>query len=434
MDKHLRLRLFLYSKSFTLSSTSNINYVINMKKAVIIGVMCTILLANSMASIQAYDTYEKGTTPIQTLSYTAVVGDENIYNIYYDVTAEYENEAVTDDISDWAAGSITAGEYFESINENFQIKLDVTQANAEWVNASWTGGDSYHDEYDLFNASIRTREVVEDEEDGEWIVPTNLDKVYDVADFALNSFGSVNGTNFQTTFENVTDSVDLSESGNTYDNVEIQRIQTVAMVNDTLVAQQSFNLLDFKQTIFFKPAEYDFKEWLTYLEDSTSLSAIDFDQMTEDDGITALRANTNGIGIAFTTDTFSYTFIEEMTGIDFNSTTSAVPTSEFETQVHMALEYDEDGLLADIVIYYDFSAVVDASSERFHVYLTTSIYHEDYSMVEKDQIEDGSVGDRRNLTGFNCPFLNSLPGYPVGVVSLLALVSVAGLILKFKRK
>lgn len=433
MDKHLKLRLFLYFKSFTLSSTNKINYVINMKKAVIIGFMCTILLASSMASIQAYDTFEKGTTPIQTLSYTAVVGDENIYNIYYDVTAEYENEAVTDDISDWAAGSITVGEYFESINENFQIKLDVTQANAEWVNASWTGGDSYHYEYDLFNASIQTREVVEDEEDGEWIVPTNLDKVYDVADFALSSFGSVNGTNFKAAFDNVTDSVDLSESGDTYDNMEIQRIQTVAMVNDTLIAEPIFNLFDFKQTVFFKPAEYDFKEWLTYLEDSTGLSAIDFDQMTEDDGISALRANTNGIGIVFTTYTFSYTFIEEMTGINFNSAASAVPTSEFETKVHMAIEYDEDGLLADIVIYYDFSAVVDASNERFHVYLTTSIYHEDYSMVEKDQIADGSVGDRRNLTGFNCPFLNAIPGYSISAVSLLALVSVAGLILKFKR-
>ena len=189
---------------------------------------------------------------------------------------------------------------------------------------------------------------------------------------------------------------------------------------------------EFQQLIFFKPAEYDFKEWLTYFEEASGLNATTYDDMIENAGITRLRANTNGIALVFTTDTYDFEFIEDMTGIDFNSTTSAIPTSEFEARVLTAVEYDEDGLLADYTTYYEFSAVKEG--ERFTVYLTTSLYHDDYSIVDKDQVVDGSVGDLRNLTGFNCPFLNSIPGYSTGAISLIALVSIAGLILKLKRK
>ncbi|MHA1744575.1 MAG: hypothetical protein ACTSWW_01170 [Promethearchaeota archaeon] len=403
------------------------------KNAMIIGFMCTILLASSMASIQAFDNYEKGTSTTQALSYTPVVGDEHIYNIYVDVFAEYEDDAVSDDIDAWAAQTMTVGEYFDEIKTNFQIKMDVTQVYSKWVNASWTDGNSYYDEYDMFNASIRAREVVEDEDDGEWVLPTEIqmEQVDYMADFSIGSFGAINSTDFQSTYDNVTSLVEGNKIGAGYDNIEIQGIHAISLINNT-APQQPFNMNEFQQLIFFKPAEYDFKEWLTYFEEASGLNATTYDDMIENAGITRLRANTNGIALVFTSDTYDFEFIEDMTGIDFNSATSAIPTSEFEARVLTAVEYDEDGLLADYTTYYEFSAVKEG--ERFTVFLTTSLYHDDYSIVDKDQVEDGSVGDLRNLTGFNCPFLNSIPGYSTGAISLIALVSIAGMVLKLKRK
>ena len=55
-------------------------------------------------------------------------------------------------------------------------------------------------------------------------------------------------------------------------------------------------------------------------------------------------------------------------------------------------------------------------------------------MASTDQIAEGDVGDDRNLGDSLFGALGDIPGYPIGVVSLLGLISVAGLMLKLKRK
>jgi len=431
--KTLKLLYIKYDKNFIPSSTNKIYFVINMnKKSMLLGILCTLMLTSSIVL---------GTSLTPTYTYGVEVGHESIFNVYFDVYAEFDlsNEY---DVSNMAG---LVEDYFAPINQEFQIQMEVTQIYSEL------------DEYDVFNASIRAREAEDDE--GEWVLPTaySTSKIYEVSDFALNTLGDVNDMFFQSGVNNATKIIDETID---FDNGEIQRINSLnSSSSDPEEPQSPFDILGLDGPLFFKPVEYDFGEWLTYAEDVANYNINstpyeDFDQMLDYTGISTFKANPNGVAIVFDSTTINstiynqsidYTIIEDFTGVNFdpNDTVTDVPLSDFEILMYMAIEYDEDGILADYIIYYEFSAVVDTTGfsnsplledERFHVYLTASIYNDEWSMVEKDQIKYGEVGDNRNLSGFNCPFLNSIPGYPVGAVSILALISVAVLVLKFKRK
>ncbi len=432
--KTLKLLYIKYDKNYISSSKKNIYFVINMnKKSFLLGILCTLMLASSIAS---------GTSLTQTYTYGVEVGNESIFNVYFNLYAEFES-SFEYDVSDMAG---LVEDYFAPINEEeFQIQMEVTQIYSD------------SEEYDVFNASIRAREA--EDEEGEWGLPTaySTSEIYDVANYTLNSLGDVNDMFFQSGVNNATKIIDETID---FDNGEIQRINTVnSTSSDADEPQSPFDIFGLDGPVFFKPTEYDLGEWLTYAEDVANYNIDstpyeDFDQMVESAGISTLKANPNGMAIVFDTtkinSTFyntsiDYTFIEDFTGVNFdpNDTVTDVPLSDFEVLMHMAIEYDEDGILADYIIYYDFSAVVDTTGfadspllvdERFHVYLTVSIYNDEWSTAEKDQIIYGEVGDNRNLSGFNCPFLNSIPGYPIGAMSALGLISVAVLVLKFKRK
>ena len=136
------------------------------------------------------------------------------------MSAGFENASVYDEIYDWANESIPVedfteltdmaamiGDYFDLINQDFQIKLEVSQKYSEWRNESYEYGYSYYDEYDVFNASIRMREAG----DEEWLLPTDfaVDKMGEVAGFAVNSLGVENDTNFQSNLTYFADTVRL---------------------------------------------------------------------------------------------------------------------------------------------------------------------------------------------------------------------------------
>ncbi len=439
----------------------------NMKKLVLIGFMCTLLLASTIAPIQAYDSVDKGTATTQTYTYDgAEVGSEYIFYTHLEVSAEFENAAVYDVINDWAAANPSSPDYtelvdmagmdedyFAPINQDFQIKLELTHQYSEWQEASWTAGNSYRDEYDVFNASMLAREG----EEGDWVTPTasNMENLAEIAEFTFNSLAIVNDSYYHSGVNNGTE---ILEEVGLFENDEIQRILTKnewsynnGTVYDPTVhfpsydaaePQRPFDVFEFQRPVFFKPSGFDFKEWEGWAEDVTNDNGgtTAYADYATAAGITQLRTNTNSIGAVYATEAVNHAFFEDMTGFNFGT---EVPMSDFEAQVHYALEYDEDGIFADCVTYYEFSGVVDTTGlvdapviteELFTISVIASIYGEDYSMAEKDQIVDGKIGDLRNLTGFNCPFLNALPGYPVWIVSALALVSVTGLILKVKSK
>ena len=69
--------------------------------------------------------------------------------------------------------------------------------------------------------------------------------------------------------------------------------------------------------------------------------------------------------------------------------------------------------------------------EQFFVSIVAAVYGDDYSIASREQIEAGEIGDER-IPSNN--LLENIPGYPISAVSLLALISVAGLTLKLKRK
>jgi len=402
------------------------------KKSFLLGILCTLMLVSSIAT---------GTSLTPTYTYGVEVGNESIFNVYFDVYAEFDSSTEYD-VSDMAG---LVEDYFAPINQEFQIKMEITQIYSEL------------DEYDVINASIRAREA--EDEEGEWVLPTtySTSNIYEVANYTLNSLGEVNDMFFKSSVNNATKIIDETID---FDNGEIQRINSVnASSSDPEEPQSPFDIFGIDGPVFFKPVEYDLGEWLTYAEDVANYNINstpyeDFDQMLDYTGISTFKGNPNGVAIVFDNtkinstvynQSIDYTIIEDIIGVNFdpNDTVTDVPLSDFEVQMYMAIEYDEDGILADYVIYYDFSAVLDTTGftnsplledERFHVYLTASIYNDEWSMAEKDQIKYGSVGDERNLSGFNCPFLNSIPGYPIGAMSLVALISVAALVLKFKRK
>ena len=138
-----------------------------MKKSVLIGILCTFMLASSIT---------QGTSLASTYTYGVEVGNEYVFNVYFDVTAEFE----TSDDYDVADMAGLVSDYFAPISQDFQLQLDVTQIYSE------------ADE-DVFNASIRAREG-SDDDDAEWVLPTafSTSNIYEVADYALNSLGDVN--------------------------------------------------------------------------------------------------------------------------------------------------------------------------------------------------------------------------------------------------
>ncbi|MHA1744591.1 MAG: hypothetical protein ACTSWW_01250 [Promethearchaeota archaeon] len=453
---------------------------INMKRAVIIGFMCTILLASSIAPIRAEDSYSEGIKTTQVFTYGAEVGDEYIFNFLFNVSAGFENASVYDEIWDWANDTIPVEEmteltdmaamvedYFELINQDFQVKLGVTQKYSEWRNESYWDGSEY-DEYDMFNASLRMREAG----DEDWLMPTDfaIDKVGEVSDFAINSLGvDADDIYLEYAVGNATEVINESELYVDYNDMEIQRIHTISdeyYENGTLdenewpsgAPQLPLDFYGPEGPVFFKPEEFLFDEWLTFAEEfanwgiaqaNGSVPYESFDQAIAYAGITTLEANPNGFAIVFNTAAVDYTHLESWSGMNFDPADpdAEIPISDFEAQVHLAIEYDNNGILADYVVYYDFSALVSTmelitngtdapylDDERFHVYIIASVYKDGYSIATPDQIAAAEVGDERNLADNLFGALGDIPGYPIGAVSLLALVSVAGLMLKNKRK
>jgi hypothetical protein len=303
-----------------------------------------------------------------------------------------------------------------------------------------------------------------------WLIPDelNMDKIIEAANFMINTLGI---TLFQDEIQNASDYVLESTDELNFDNTKIQRLHTVencyhenGNLCDPIEPHQSpFEFYEFLKPVFFKPDEYHFDEWLTFLEDSINYqieqaesennigSYESFDQMINYAGIMTLEANPNGfalvLNIAYVNESFIRDYISdvEINGITFDDL-SELPLSDFEALVHFALEYDNDGILTDYVIYFDFSVVVDTmedyaegngpyiDSEQFHVSIVAGVYGEDYSMASRDQIAAGEVGDDRNIGNNLFGALGEIPGYPIGTVSLLALISVASLMLKNKRK
>ena len=344
-----------------------------MKRAVLIGLMLGILLTSSITTIKATDAYEKGMKP-QKLTYGAEIGDEEIFNIFVNVSAGFENTSVYEEISDWAnetsiiefvgelsdiAGYIT--NYTEKINQNFQLKLYLTQKYTEWENITDANGTTHYNEWDIFNSSIHVRDSKEDA----WLPPVdfNMDKIADVADFMINTLGI---TLFQDEIQKTTDDIQNSTVELNFNNTEIQRLHTVEDLyheNDTpyetVDLQPPFDFYEFIEPVFFKPDEYDFKEWLTYIEESINnqieqaesedsiVPYESFNQMIDYAGITTLEANPNGFALVFNVAYINESFIMdylsdvEIEGISIEDL-SDLPLSDFEGQGYFALEYYDD--------------------------------------------------------------------------------------------
>ena len=72
--------------------------------------------------------------------------------------------------------------------------------------------------------------------------------------------------------------------------------------------------------------------------------------------------------------------------------------------------------------------------EPIHLSVKTTIVQDGYVAPTPDQIENGEVGDNRDMEeGGIFDFINSIPGYPSFTLWILGLVSITAIILKMRK-
>ncbi len=459
------------------------NYVIKMKKTVISSIFALLIFGSSIIAVQApsvEDDYGIYSDPLY--AYDVNVDDEFVYNIIFNITLGFENVSVVDEIDRWINATFSSDEiadideswlflsdFVDYINQDFQINFTLTEKYAEWDNDTdyWSGNTRYH-AYDVFNASILVRETG----DEDWITPTDFqkNKVDEFAEILVNNTDlEADDTDLVAYVDMVKEGID--EEDMDWDNTEISRLQsdykfyssngtqydpTTDPDYDPSEPQPPLEHFEPAGLPFFLPNTFNFSEWLSFLEDGTDYDVSQtneternydsFADFTSKMGIIALKANTHGIGIAFSSDDVDDVFFEQET--DINLTAIEESLTDYQALFHGAIEYDEDFALASFVSYADTSFSLDTmdlladnesapyiDDEPFHLAVVTSIVREGYTAPTPTQIEAGEIGDDRDMEegGNLLAIFDNIPGYPTAILGILGLVSIAGLIIKNRK-
>jgi len=150
---------------------------------------------------------------------------------------------------------------------------------------------------------------------------------------------------------------------------------------------------------------------------------------------TALNFNTLDALLEYTEGNLESDFADELLyyGIDYENSAASVS---------FALEYDSDMVLASVASYIDITLAIDGTEQNLPsgvdldgeivtISLIQSLVKDGVKAPTIDQINEGDIGEERNLTGgFD---FSSIPGYSGLFVGLISIVSTSVLIFRKRR-
>ncbi|MHA1887499.1 MAG: hypothetical protein ACTSX0_05700 [Promethearchaeota archaeon] len=418
-------------------------------------------------------------------------GDELVYtssnNIDIEATSQFYNEIgalFVDEIED------NEGTDVFSTSFNFSNFVnDLTDFLSLSFDSQFSISDIYNfDENSLDEMSVDIIEgSVRMGNDGDYVLPseyaatklgefqTTIEPYFDSTwysnnvesdlDNAIDELNEVNATDFDDVplvthayYDNVTDSlgfsVDPLDNGMTFP----------ALPSEHFIPGQLGSIFGMISNVkLCYPTDFSFEDWYNWglevydfakayaEQENEDIEFLGFSisQLMEIGGISSFYVdkqaisfvwNLNGIDFDAVDDLINYTdgdlendFDEELAelGIDYDNSGASFS---------IALEYDSDMILGSFAVYGDILITFDneefpdvaIDGETVSLSISQTLVREGYKPPTAEQINEGKVGEERNLKGgFS---LSSIPGASVGLISLASLLSLVVLITYIKRR
>lgn len=427
--------------------------------------------------------------------YGIAEGDELIYTLTNNVDFEATSAFYTA-VQDYTESEVNESEYYYVVAPDFSLenfvgdmetyismsadlKLDITDIY------NFDMGEEYS--FDMIEGDIRMGN------DGVWELPsdyavTKMEELKTVIQPHMNSttyadeaVPDIDEAITQLETATTAEFNDLPLSGHTwFDDVDdFVGFSEIAIANDTVFPIYPFDhylpiggFMKMGSTVFSTitsvslvyPTEFNFAELYQFgldvydyadalaLELGEDISVFDYtvDQLLAMGGISAFHVNNQSVAISWalngvdfdTIDTLiNYTegilendFEEELASINIDYENSAAVFT-------MALEYDENMVLVSAAQFVDLSVAIagqglptglDIGGEIISLSFEQSLVREGYVPPSETQIQEGELGESRNLTGgFD---LSSIPGYSGLFVALISVASTFVLISRKRRE
>lgn len=167
-------------------------------------------------------------------------------------------------------------------------------------------------------------------------------------------------------------------------------------------------------------------------------------------GVTAFHVNDQSIGITWSLSGIDFNEVEDM--IEYTSgdleddlaeelAYAGITLEDTTLVVSMALEYDEDMVLASVANYVEISITLTDSGlpselagldgETISISSSQNVLRDGYKAPTVEQINEGDLGEARNMGG---GIFANIPGYSAALIGLISLVSLSGLVIRMKRR
>lgn len=269
-------------------------------------------------------------------------------------------------------------------------------------------------------------------------------------------------------FENITDalgfSVDPLDNGTTFPSFPSEHYLPFNPMMGMLGLFSVFGLFNLisNSPICF-PTDFSYADWYNWGLDAYDYAKAYADQENENIEIFAYSIeqlmNIGGIS-SFHVDKQSIGFVWDLNGIDFATLDDLMNYTEGDLEndfdvalaeagidynnsgasFSIAIEYDSNMVLASVAVYGDLTLTftnekfpdVAIDGETVNIAVSQSIVREGYKAPSAEQIQDGKIGENRNLKGgFS---LSSIPGAPLGLIGVASLLSLAAVLVYIKRR
>ncbi|MCF2140386.1 MAG: hypothetical protein K9W44_10075 [Candidatus Lokiarchaeota archaeon] len=266
-----------------------------------------------------------------------------------------------------------------------------------------------------------------------------------------------------TYLDNVTDAIDLSvdplDDGTVFPALPDNHYLPIPL-NGFLGYYSIFSLFSSVELCY--PTDFSFLDWYNWGLDVYNFSAQYAEQEGEDisvfdhsiqdlfeiGGISSFHVDKQSIGFVWSSSGIDFDALQDLLnytdgdleedlatqlvnqGIDYNN--SAVSIS-------FAIEYNSDMVLASFAQYIDLTIAFDNTSitefdidgETVTYSISQSIVREGYETPTAEQIQDGEIGENRDLDG---GFFSNIPGAPVSMISFASLLSLFAIVYYIKRR
>ena len=448
-----------------------------------LSVIIAFLLLSSMSlsmivSVKAGDdtyTYNYDETYFE---YDVKEGDSFEYDFLFDVNFTASN-TFYDEMDTWivdmaADEGITLVDFsledivedVENItNLDYAIKLEITEMYSKFSNYTNYYDDGWETKYyDIFNASVR---VDLNEGDG-WETPEVIvvDKLEQAKIIAENYLNATEYDDFEEEIDDYIDEVEDEENQPDWDNLEIYQVQSdrfyyyengtqivdvpKELANGTTEPANPFPDFDGPNGVpLFFPTEMNFEEFYEYATDLFKFELLyeiemghSVDPLVSTDtlqsvltkgGVSEIHVDEKSIGFIWDLDNVDEEFLEELVPSSSMSEPDDFGIDDYTGSVAFAAEYDKDWALATFVIYahigltLDTTGIEDApdlTNEDISIDITYTLARDGVNPPTEENIVEGKIGQSRAF---------EIPGFPIWLVGLFGLISVAALVVKHRK-